>query len=228
MFWIPNISTITIAWVVQSLIFYILIISKNVDWLKNNQNHWMIKAVRSSCYIAFAGISLVFIDTNMKLLIFLNLGYGYLVLHLASIVLTFILAIEILLFTTFLKPTIKKLITFFIMLISFLILFEFYLNMTDLNHINILGSKYSIMVFSMTFPILIGFITSFILTLLNFLYIKYFKQTDLINKPFWNKEQAMKRYFNLKFLFLNWILISLELILNLQGLSLFLWLTLFI
>ncbi len=167
-------------------------------------------------------------DTNIKLILLVINGNGNIAIHLASIVLTSILAVELVIFIVISELNLKKLIIFGMVTGFFLFLFEFYLNVVNLNEINILGSNYSVMVFALGAPIIIGMLTSLILTLIIFFLKKANKSASVLIKPFWSFKEQLKPKIGLKFQALFWILLTTELLLNLQGLSLLLWITYFI
>ncbi|MHA1725305.1 MAG: hypothetical protein ACTSXH_10755 [Promethearchaeota archaeon] len=223
MFWIPNITTIVLAWLIQCFILSGFILSRYLEWNTQNANHWLIKGIRGSFYLTFTSFSLVLLDTNVKLMIFLIKYDTPLAPHLSSIILTSFLAIELLTLILFLIPNLKKVIIFGVMLIVFLITFEFYLNVIDLTQVNVFSSNYSPMLFAIGVPIIFGFITYLFLTSINLFFKNSQKLTAILNEPFWNKIEKMNRIWELKVQFIIWFLLSLEVILNLEGLSLLSW-----
>jgi hypothetical protein len=146
--------------------------------------------------------------------------------HLASIVLTFILAAEIIIYAFFFAPNLKGIIVLCCILIFFIYLFEFYLNEIVLSEIAIFDLKYFAIFMEVIFPILVGSIASLVLTGIEIVLNKAKPNNNLLNKRFWNAQIKGKRIFNARFNFILWVLITVELILNLQGLSLLLWITL--
>ncbi|MHA1273135.1 MAG: hypothetical protein ACTSQS_06820 [Promethearchaeota archaeon] len=224
MFWIPNITAIMIAWFIQSAILVGYVWFDKFSNPDQSYNCWLIRGLRSIVFILFTIFSFMFIDTNIKILIFGIIGYENIYLHLASIILTFILGTEIIIGSTFVAPNRKGLIGFSAVLISFIYFWEFYLISADLNQLDFFGSKYSAFSIGILLPMLIGLTIAGITTFIEFI-LNRKSDRKFEDKPFWNIQKKFKIYFGLKFNLILWILITAELLLNLQGLSLLLWLT---
>ncbi len=227
MFWIPNISTIIFAFVIQSMILAGFAWFKKFKSPEDSYNCWLIRGARGVIFIVFTGFSLVFLDTNMKFFLGV-IGYGNIALHIASIILLTILSTEIIFGAVFVASNRKGVITFMTVLISFIIFWYFYLNDANLNDLKFVDSKYSVTIVAIAAPIFVGIVAASMLTVTELIMKKVKKHEGIIDKPFWNIQKKAKSFFNLKFNFILWLLITIELLLNLQGLSLLLWLTFFL
>lgn len=214
------------AWLVQCAILSGYIWLEKFKKSGEFYSFWLIKGLRGFVFVVFIVFALIFIDTNVKLIFFGIAGYGNFTLHLASIVLTFILTAEIISYAFLISPNLKGIIIFCLISIFFLYLFEFYLNEVVLSEIAIFDLKYFAIFMEVIFPILVGSIASLVLTGIEIVLKKAKPNNNLLNKRFWNAQIKGKRIFNARFNFILWVLITVELILNLQGLSLLLWITL--
>ena len=225
MFWIPNITTIILAWLVQCVILSGHIWFEEFKKLEKIHFNWLIKGLQGFIFVVFTVVAMVFIDTNIKLIFFGIAGYGNFVIYISSIVLTFVLTAEIIMHAFLIAPNLKGIITFCFISIFFLYWFEFYLNEANLGEMGIIDLKYSAIIVGIIFPILVGLIGSLVLTGIEIILKKVKPFNSLLYKQFWNMQVITKRIFNIRFNFVLWALITVELILNLQGLSLLLWIT---
>ena len=226
MFWIPNITTIILAWLVQCVILSGHIWFEEFKKLEKIHFNWLIKGLQGFIFVVFTVVAMVFIDTNIKLIFFGIAGYGNFVIYISSIVLTFVLTAEIIMYAFLIAPNLKGIIIFCFISIFFLYWFEFYLNEANLGEMGIIDLKYSAIIVGIIFPILVGLIGSLVLTGIEKILKKVKPFNSLLYKQFWNMQVITKRIFNIRFNFVLWALITVELILNLQGLSLLLWITL--
>jgi len=226
LFWIPNITTIILAWLVQCVILSGHIWFEEFKKLEKIHFNWLIKGLQGFIFVVFTVVAMVFIDTNIKLIFFGIAGYGNFVIYISSIVLTFVLTAEIIMYAFLIAPNLKGIIIFCFISIFFLYWFEFYLNEANLGEMGIIDLKYSAIIVGIIFPILVGLIGSLVLTGIEKILKKVKPFNSLLYKQFWNMQVITKRIFNIRFNFVLWALITVELILNLQGLSLLLWITL--
>ncbi len=224
-FWIPNALTVIIAWIVQCIILGGFLWFEKLRKPDQNYTCWLIRGIRSIFFIVFTVLSFVFIDTNLKIIILCIMGYQNLSLHLASIILTFILAAELLISALIVNPNRKKIIIFAVMIVYFVYLWEFYLSTTDLNQFTFFDSKYSAAIASIFFPILVGVIAASFLTGAEFVLYKVQSKKRIVDKPFWNIQIKIKSFFDLRFNLILWGLLSAEMILNFQGMSLSFWIS---
>lgn len=215
------------AWIVQCMILGGYVWFEKLRIPNQSYNCWLIRGMRSVLFIVFTVISFVFIDTNIKILIFGIVGYSNIFLHLASILLTFILAAELLIGALIVNPNRKKIVIFGTMLAYFVYLWYFYLNSVNLSELSLFNTKYSAAVISVLYPILVGVIAASVLTGAELLYNKARSEKRIADKPFWNIQVKVKSFFNVRFNIILWALLSAEMILNFQGLSLLLWLIVF-
>ncbi len=223
MFWIPNITTLVLAWLIQCIILSRFILTRHFTWINQNTKHWLIKGGKIFFQLTLANFSLILLDTSVKLIILLIRYDTPLAPHLSSIILTCFLAIELLTLILVLTPNLKKIIIFSVMLIVFLMVFEFYLNVANLDELNVFGSKYSPMLFGMGVPLMFGIMTSIFFTLTRIFFKNCQNLLARLTTPFWNKTEKMNKIWKEKPQFIIWILLSGEVILNLQGLSLLSW-----
>ena len=184
--------------------------------------------MRGFVFIVFVVLSLIFIDTNIKYIFFGVAGYSNVLQFLATVILTSILAIQIIIVVVLVAPNRKGIITFCSVLVTFLILWEFILGDQDFLGIIIINSEGSASIASLIFPILVGIVTASILTALEEALKKYKSEEKYSDTPFWNIQAKAKKIFDVKFNLILWALITTELILSLQGISLLLWLTILI
>lgn len=227
MIWVPNISIIIIGWVLQTLIIMGFIWFKKYKILDESYNCWLLTGLRGLLFTIFAVFALIFFDSNIKILFFGVEGYVNISLHLTSIILTFIIAIQIMIGILLVKPNLKGIISFLALFITFVTLWDYYFNIMDLSKFNLFDSKYSVFLVGIVFPILVGVITSIILTIVEFFIKRKKLNLRIIDIVFWDKQIIVKKIFNIRFNIILWFLITIELILNLQGLSILLWLTVF-
>ncbi|MFO8018162.1 MAG: hypothetical protein R6U96_05965 [Promethearchaeia archaeon] len=226
MFWTPNIITLLFAWILQSIIL------AGFVWFDKYRNPsekytcWLIRGLRGFVFITFTSFSFLFIDTNIKILVFGIIGYGNLCIHLASILLTFILAAQIIIGVILVAPNRKGIATFFVVLGTFIFLWYIYIPSTSTGSLYILDSRYSILMSSLLFAILVGSSLALILSCCELILNKIKKDKEIEDRPFYDVTEKFKSLFNWKVNLLLWALITAELLLNLQGLSLLLWLTL--
>ena len=223
MFWVPNGVNVIIGWIALCIIMGGYVWFEKFRHPEESYDCWLIKGLRAVAFIFFAVFSLLFIDTNINILFFGIIGYGNLALHLASIILTFLLAFELLFGVLFVAPNRKGLLTFAGVLGYFIYYWEVYLNQAKLEEINLFGSKYSGFMAGIFFPALVGIAIASILTLMEYIYGRLNSDRSVEDKPFWNIQVKAKTIFSMKFNLLLWILFSAELILNLQGISLLYW-----
>ncbi|MHA1292336.1 MAG: hypothetical protein ACTSQJ_06675 [Promethearchaeota archaeon] len=228
MFWIPNITTILLAWVVQCIILSGYVWFDKLRIPEESYDCWLIKGLRAFIFIFLTVFAFIFIDTNIKIIFYNVEGYGNISLHLASIILTFLLSAEILIGVLLVAPNRKGIITFIAVLSCFIYLSQFYLVSANDTQLDFFGTKYSALLIILVFPIFVGILTALILILVEILLKKAKSNDRLEDKPFWNIQLKAKKIFDTKFNIILWALISTELILNLQGMSLLLWLTIFI
>lgn len=222
MFWIPNITTMLLAWIMQSVILSGFIWFDKMRKPSESYTCWLVRGLRGGVFIIFGVFSLVFIDTNLKILVFGIIGYGNIMLHMTSIILTFVLAIEFLFVSTFVAPNRKGLSTFGIIVSYFIFFWYIFLPSANYSELNLFSSKYSVFLAGVLFPILIGIVSAFILTFIELIVRKYQNET-FKDTPFYNIQVSAKKKLNLKFNLLLWGLITTELLLNLQGMSLLIW-----
>jgi len=227
MIWVPNISTIIIGWVLQTLIMIGFIWFKKYKILEEYYSCWLLTGLRGLLFIIFSVFALMFFDSNIKILFFGVESYVTISLHLTSIILTFIIAIQIMIGILFVKPNLKGIISFLAVFITFIILWDYYFDIMDISKFDLFDSNYSVFLLGIVFPILVGTVTSIILTVGEFFIKRKKLNLRFINTTFWDKQIIVKKIFNIKFNIILWFFITTELILNLQGLSLLLWLTVF-
>ncbi len=225
MFWIPNALIVIIAWIVQCLILGGFLWFEKLRIPEQNYTCWLIRGMRTVLFIVFTVLSFAFIDTNIKILFMGIIGYQNLSLHIASIVLTFILGGELLISALLVNPNRKKIIIFGVMIIYFVYFWYFYLNTTDLSQFSLLDSKYSAAIASIFFPILVGVVAASALTGAELVLKKAIPKKRIDDKPFWNIQVKVKSFFDLRFNLILWGLISAEMILNFQGMSLSFWIS---
>ncbi|MHA1148871.1 MAG: hypothetical protein ACTSR8_11595 [Promethearchaeota archaeon] len=224
MFWVPNITTILVAWIVQSIILFGYIWFEKLRKPEESYDCWLILGLRGFIFIVFFVLALMFIDSNVK--VFLGvIGYSNIFLHLSSIILTFILSAEIIIGVILVAPNRKGVITFGTVLGSFIYYWQFYLNQVDLNEIDVFGSKYSALGVGLLLPITVGFITVIILVVIELIYNKFKPDNRYTDEPFWNIQIKVKSFIDFKFNLILYLLITVELILNLQGMSLTFWIS---
>jgi len=188
---------------------------------------WLVRGMRGFAFIFFTVIAFMFIDTNIKLLMGIA-GYGNFSIHLASMILTFILAAHIIIGVVFVAPNRKGVITFIAVLITFIILWEFIF--IDIETVNLLGldtSGTDLFIIGILFPVVIGMLVAITLAVVEGIMNKTKSERTIEDKPFWNKQIQAKKIASFKFNLIMWIIITAELILNMQGLSLLFWITFF-
>lgn len=222
MFWVPNITTIIIAWIIQCVILSGYIWFEKFRKPEESYDCWLIRGMRGVIFIVFFVLALVLIDTNVKILMGI-IGYSNIFLHLSSIILNFILAAEIIIGVIGVAPNKKGIITFTIILGFFLYFWEFYLDQVNLYELDVFGSKYSALAVGILLPMLIGAITALVLVVIEGLYNKKNSEKKYIDKAFWNIQVKAKKVFDIKFNLILYALLSAEFILNLQGMSLSIW-----
>ncbi|MGV9202600.1 MAG: hypothetical protein ACOC44_01080 [Promethearchaeia archaeon] len=221
----PNITTILIAWILQSSIL------SGFVWFDKYRNPskqytcWLLRGMRGFFFIVLTTFSLIFIDTNIKILFLGIIGYGNIYLHLASLILTFILAGQIIIGAVFIAPNRKGIVTFSAVLGTFIFLWYINLPKTSPEALNLFDSKYSILLIAVLIPLLIGASVAIIMVCCEVILDKVRDDKDISDMPFYDRTKRFKSIFNWKFNIFLWALITTELILNLQGLSMFLWLT---
>jgi len=215
-----------LAWLVQCIILSGYVWFDKFRIPDESYSCWLIRGMRGFIFIFFTVISLIMIDTNVKLLMGVA-GYGNITLHLASVILTFILVAEIIIGAVFVAPNRKGIITFAAVLSLFIYLSQFYLIDADPNELDLFGTKYSALIVIIVFPILVGIIVAITLTIIELIFKKIKSEREVYDKPFWNIQEKAKNIFSFRFNFILWALLTAELILNLEGMSLLLWLTIF-
>ena len=225
MYWIPTVTTVLLAFLVQIMIMVGYAWFPKFRKPKESYNCWLLRGFRSVAFLFLIVSALTFIDTNIKYIFFGVAGYNNIFTYLAAILLTFVLAAEIIIGVVFIAPNRKGLITFTIVLVVYLYLSQFYIVQVNSLEIEIFGGTYDAFLVIMILPILIGMITAFILTLIEMLLNLINKEKRIEDKPFWNKQEKAKKVFNLYFNLILYGLITAEFILNLEGMSLLLWLT---
>lgn len=226
MFWLPNITTIIIAWVLECIILGGYVWFEKFNLPGEEYQCWLVRGARALAFISMTTLSFLLIETDLK--IFLGvMGYGNFFQHLASVLLTLILSIQIIIGTVLTKPNLKGIITFGSILSSFLIFILFLIPAQNSNQINVFGDTYSALEMSILIPVLIGIIVSAVISLLEMLLYKRKEELSFFSKPIWDIQHKIKKIFSLRFNLILYALITTELLLNLQGLSLLLWLTMF-
>jgi len=185
---------------------------------------WLIKGLRAIVLLFLVMMAFIFIDSNIKFLFFGIAGYANITQFIARVILTFLLSFEILVGANFVAPNRKGLITFATVLFTFLYLSIFYPIGSNPFIIEIFGSEYKTLYVILFVPILVGLLTLLSLTGIEFFLKKKSKQRKF-DRPFWNKQKEAKKIFSLKFNLILYILITAELILTFQGLSLLFWIT---
>ena len=227
MFWYPNNSAMIFAWLVQCIILMGFVWFDKYRIPEESYDCWLVKGMRGFAFIFFTVIALMFIDTNIKLLMGIA-GYGNFSIHLASMILTFILAAHIIIGAVLVAPNRKGVITFIVVLITFIILWEFIF--LDFETVSLLGvdtSGTDLFILGILFPVAVGLLVAIGLTFIEGIIKKSKSERTIADKPFWNKQIQAKRIFSFKFNLIMWIIITTEFILNMQGLSLLFWISIF-
>ena len=215
MFWIPNITTILFAWILESIILGGFVWFDKYRKPSEQYTCWLIRGLRGFIFIVLTVFSFVFIDTGIK--IFLGIiEYGNLFIHLASIILTFILALQIIIGAVFVAPNRKGILTFTAILSSFVFLWYYYIPKTKMD---------SILTVAILIPVVIGIIVALTLTLFEFIIERTKENKKIADTPFYDFREEFKSIFNWRLNLILWAAITSELLLNLQGLSILFWLT---
>ncbi len=227
MYWIPTVTTVLLAFLVQIMIMVGYAWFPKFRKPEESYDCWLLKGVRSVVFLFLVVSALTFIDTNIKFIFFGIAGYNNIFVHLSAIILTFLLAAEIIIGTVFVAPNRKGLITFAIVLATYVYLSQFYIVQADSLQIEIFGSNYDVFLVILILPILVGMLVGIILTTIELLLRKIKKNSRIEDKPFWNKQKEAKKIFSLHFNLILYGLITAEFILNIEGMSLLLWMTYF-
>ena len=135
------------------------------------------------------------------------------------------LAAEIIIGVIVVAPNRKGIITFSSVLTFFIYFWQFYLNAVNLNELDYFGSKYSALGVGIILPILVGIITALILVFLEAIYNSLKQDNRYTDNPFWNIQVKVKSIISFKFNLILYLLITAEMILNFQGLSLTFWMS---
>lgn len=224
MIWIPNVVTVIFAFVIQIMIVTGYLWFPKYRNPEESYNCWLIRGMRAFVFLFFVTMALVFVDTNIKLILGI-VGYRNFTLHLASIILTFLIAIQVIIGAVFVRPNRKGLICFALVIGVFIYVSQFYFVGLEVDDFDFVGGDYGAFIFIIGIPILVGLIAAIILTSFELILKRVKKDSRIEDKPFWNKQVKAKKFFSFKFNIILYGLITAEFILNLQGMSLLFWIT---
>jgi hypothetical protein len=224
MIWIPINVTAIFALIIQAIIVTGYFWFPKYRKAEESYDCWLLKGMRAFAFLFLVTMALVFIDTNIKLM-FGIVGYSNFALHLSSLILTFIIAIQVIIGAVFVKPNRKGLICFALVIGVFIYTSQFHFVGLEIDEFELFGTDMDVFIFIIGIPIVVGLIAAIIFTSIELILRKKGRFED---KPFWDKQVKAKKIFSFKFNIILWLLTTAEFILILQGMSLLLWLTNFI
>ncbi len=197
-----------------------IIILGEVCFKQNKTRYKIINLIRTGirgCFFSiFAYFGLLYWDTFLKIIILGIITYSNIFYHLGAIILMIILGTVLLLMAVFIAPTLKTLIIFgFTLGISiFLLWFE------TGNEILASEERY-IIYYPLGFILLAAIVIELLWDIISIL----LKRNPFENKKLWDitNKKIIKRFFNLKFYILLWLLFSIEFILKMEGMGVLFW-----
>ena len=175
---------------------------------------------RAAYFVVATVIGLIFIDTFIKEVFLGALGYGNIMHFLALLILLLVIGIQAIIGSVFVAPTRKGLITFAVVVATFIYLWEFYYPVasTDLEDSMIMG---------LLIPIAVGWGVQAILATIHGIYIKISKNTRQIrrDKRLWSIRKIYKKIFSYKLTVILFLLVLAEFLLSFEGYSLLSWMS---
>ncbi len=203
---------------IYAIIFQSVLLSGYFFWAPKARNPeklyncWLVLGLRGVFFVIGCYLGFIFLDTSIKILFLGVYGYGNISFHITSCILLLVLGIELIIGAVFVAPTLKSITTFIVMLTLFIYYFE-------INQVVVHEDLDKIFI-----PMFYAIAFLIIITLIYEIYRKL-KTKGFEDKELWNFERKFKRIFNWKFNLILWILLSIEIILMIEGYSLFFWLS---